>query len=575
MIGLLALTLTGTVLADEQGSNAPETKEENANDGSATSTTSESADDTPEIRFPKSTRNVPEAIRLAEANFSEDDEARPVLVSIEWHPANRFTQPESTGEKPWPESDTEWSWFLTYRYNGENQEFGERATVYRVYESGEVSSKEFNRPSSESLDDSESDTSTTKNEEEDLATRRSEVKNSVETWIHLLTEENSETGVDNANSGIRPQSRDDVSDQIPAVTHILRIRRDMLRLIVADIRDTEKSVERTKFLEEFLAKSTEFLAEFPQQKSVWLLRALVALELDRASEGWDAGRKVWEFFQDDIDDSKIREVFAKLERKGWLKEKQFEVARLGVEKWTNSIGMVFVPIQETGAMMSIWETRVRDFEAFEQSTQYDAGNRMYGLKGDQLTELAGNSWKNPGFPQSNTHPVVGVNGEDAMAFCEWLTEKERREGRIDGSHQYRLPRAEEWSRAAGGNVYVWGTQWPPPDKAGNFAGEEASDGDWPKNSSIIKGYRDAFSRTSPVGSFTANKQGLYDIGGNVWEWCENLYAATPTRRAQRGASWFNRAPEKLKISFLAAEPSSRRSAWVGFRCILELEEHSN
>jgi eukaryotic-like serine/threonine-protein kinase len=59
--------------------------------------------------------------------------------------------------------------------------------------------------------------------------------------------------------------------------------------------------------------------------------------------------------------------------------------------------------------------------------------------------------------------------------------------------------------------------WPPPAGAGNYASEGDNVGAWPANFGVIRGYKDGYPRTSPVGSFSVNEFGLYDIGGNVWQ----------------------------------------------------------
>lgn len=209
-------------------------------------------------------------------------------------------------------------------------------------------------------------------------------------------------------------------------------------------------------------------------------------------------------------------------------------------KLENSLGMKFVPVDN--ALFSIWLTRVQDFEAFANAT---------GFKGT--------SWKQPGYKQGPDHPVVNVTWNDAMAFCKWLTEKERKAGLLAADQAYRLPTDIEWSKAVGlsgesgrtpevrdmdvPDIYPWGTQWPPPQGAGNYTGEETG------SDVSIKGYDDGYAWTSPVGSFTPNKYGLFDMGGNAWEWCMDWWNAAEKAKVLRGASWYNGG---LKLSLLSS-----------------------
>src|SRR3989442_11411025 len=161
--------------------------------------------------------------------------------------------------------------------------------------------------------------------------------------------------------------------------------------------------------------------------------------------------------------------------------------------------MKFIPLGDI--QVSVWETRVQDYEAFCRAT--------------------GRHYEPADFPQTETHPVVKVNWFDAMAFCKWLTEKERDENLIEDRQAYRLPTDREWSMAVGlanetgatpqardgkiKNEFPWGKQWPPPNTAGNY------------------GARQRGGATMPVGSFQPNSLGLYDLCGNVWEWCSDAY----------------------------------------------------
>ncbi|MHB1310042.1 MAG: formylglycine-generating enzyme family protein [Limisphaerales bacterium] len=226
--------------------------------------------------------------------------------------------------------------------------------------------------------------------------------------------------------------------------------------------------------------------------------------------------------------------------------------------WTNSLGMKLVPVRGTDVLFCVWETRVRDYAAFAGAN--------HGVDGQ---------WRNPGFAQGEDHPVVQVSWNDAQAFCRWLTEKERAAGFIDPSHRYRLPTDAEWSVAVGLNepldgtpaakdgkirgVYPWGTQWPPPDRAGNY---DDHSGD------KITGFSDGYPRTSPVGSFAANAFGLFDLGGNVWEWCEDGYDERQKSRVLRGASWLNYHPDFLLSSDRFYGTPVGRLRGSGFRCVL-------
>jgi formylglycine-generating enzyme required for sulfatase activity len=226
--------------------------------------------------------------------------------------------------------------------------------------------------------------------------------------------------------------------------------------------------------------------------------------------------------------------------------------------FVNTLGMKFVPVPGTEVAFCIWETRVKDYAV------YAAANAGVNA-----------SWKKPfgdRFKQANTHPVVNVSWEDANAFCEWLTKKELAEGKIKAGQKYRLPTDAEWSVAVGlgkekGNTpkeksrgfkdaYPWGKEWPPPVGAGNYD----------KSLKV-----DKFEYTSPAGSFAANKLGLHDMGGNVYEWCEDWYdPAAKANRVLRGASWgyYIGLPDRLLSFYRVYYAPDGRKYFVGFRCVL-------
>ncbi len=234
--------------------------------------------------------------------------------------------------------------------------------------------------------------------------------------------------------------------------------------------------------------------------------------------------------------------------------------------------MRFVPVPITGGpsegktiRFSIWETRVKDYAAFVEDTKREL--------------------KKAGFPQGDDHPAVRVTWDDAKTFCAWLTVAEQKRRKIGAKDVYRLPTDHEWSCAVGIGKdedaaapirslhmkvagYPWGESFPPQKKEGNYYGEECKRnpmGDEPG----ISGYDDGFDRTSPVGKFTANGFGLFDLGGNTWEWCADWWDSAQTFRVLRGACWSSRE-SMLMSSYRGFRPPSTGDFGQGFRVVLEV-----
>jgi serine/threonine protein kinase len=228
------------------------------------------------------------------------------------------------------------------------------------------------------------------------------------------------------------------------------------------------------------------------------------------------------------------------------------------QPFTNSLGMKFVPL---GAIqISVWETRVQDYQAFCHAT--------------------GRRFEPADFSQTATDPVVKVNWFDAMAFCKWLTEKERNENLIEEGQVYRLTTDAEWSTAVGllnesgatpelrdgkiKNEFPWGKQWPPPNGAGNYAAAKAG-----RNRGATKA----------VGTFKANSIGLFDLGGNVWEWCFDSYKGGSNATSRdwgvlRGGSWATSNRLEMQSSYRNVIDRNDRDVIYGFRCVLATQPGS-
>jgi formylglycine-generating enzyme required for sulfatase activity len=122
------------------------------------------------------------------------------------------------------------------------------------------------------------------------------------------------------------------------------------------------------------------------------------------------------------------------------------------------------------------------------------------------------------------------------------------------------------------DTFWWGTQWPPPKGSGNYAGEEMraalAGGKYSNIKGVIVGYNDAYVNTSPVGTYAPNRFGLYDIGGNVWQWCEDWFDESQKGRVLRGASWHESDRTDLLSSSRLYFAPGYRFYVQGFRCVL-------
>ena len=199
----------------------------------------------------------------------------------------------------------------------------------------------------------------------------------------------------------------------------------------------------------------------------------------------------------------------------------------------------------------------------------------------------GANWRQPEDPGSSTegredHPVVHVSYIDALAYCAWAGK--------------RLPTEAEWEFAARGGLdgmqNVWGNEPVDATRANTYQGH------FPDRNTGA----DGSLATAPVGQFPPNGYGLYDMAGNVWEWCSNLYRSdtyaervgqlgadgaaenpagpdvsrdprnpyAPEVRVQRGGSYLchDSYCASYRPSARLASSSDTSLPHVGFRCVI-------
>ncbi len=197
--------------------------------------------------------------------------------------------------------------------------------------------------------------------------------------------------------------------------------------------------------------------------------------------------------------------------------------------------------------MSVYETRRADFNTFVSARRLARPKAWEGSSDSRL-------------------PASHVSWNQAVAFCEWLTQHERAQL---GGAAYRLPNRQEWLSACdlASGPFAWGDAFPPPTGVGNLAGVERG------KTGVIGDYRDAFSELAPVGSFGPNKNGFYDLVGNVWEWLSD--SVPGEYRLLKGAGFkredvSRQAREELRSEFEVAAFPALEDPGYGFRIVLEI-----
>ncbi|MEM7142045.1 MAG: formylglycine-generating enzyme family protein [Actinomycetota bacterium] len=168
--------------------------------------------------------------------------------------------------------------------------------------------------------------------------------------------------------------------------------------------------------------------------------------------------------------------------------------------------------------------------------------------------VEGADWRHPHGPHSDLgglddHPVVHITWDEASAYAAW----------VGG----RLPTEAEWERAARADLeqatYAWGDDLTP--------GGEHRCNIWQGTFPTANSLDDGFLGTSPVGSYPANGWGLYDVAGNVWEWCVDDFAGRPAHKVIKGGSYLchDSYCNRYRVGARSSNTHDTSTGNIGFR----------
>jgi len=231
-----------------------------------------------------------------------------------------------------------------------------------------------------------------------------------------------------------------------------------------------------------------------------------------------------------------------------------------------------------------YEVTMAEFQTFVSSMRYKTvaenvgTGKLYSDSVGDFIDSSGINWRfdDHGKPRPlneyNNYPVTQVSWDDATEYCKWLS-------KLTGNH-YRLPTEAEWEYAAGGGnaSKTIRTKWPGTsneDSLRHFG-----------NYFEVGKDKDGYEYTSPIGKFRPNSLGLYDMAGNVWEWCNDLKGkyneyheenppgpkvGSSNEMVMRGGSW-KQIPKRCRTAARGNQDKEFRRSNIGFRLAMSLKQ---
>lgn len=176
-----------------------------------------------------------------------------------------------------------------------------------------------------------------------------------------------------------------------------------------------------------------------------------------------------------------------------------------------------------------------EMEVLPVSGDYWVGK--YEVTQEQFESVMG---RNPSSFKEARKPVDSVTWDEALEFCAKVTAKLQVDKRLPAKLVCRLPTEKEWE---------------------SFVGNARLE------DSVVSEGGDRHT-TEAVGSKAPNELGLYDVRGNVWEWCQDLTGPRGQFRVLRGASWSHADPNYLKVEYRNLHLPTVRHNYYGFRCVV-------